>query len=208
MPADGNEGVLGASRLEAAMRGNKRGQQQLVETDRDGKESLHVRLSGSWSSRVCTSPVNSVRSAAKEDSAADGKARTTRPAAAGDGSSRQMWRRRRRSRLRRTAFPRDLRRTKTTPEGARPRRIQRSDPFDHGIGRAARGWHYSDGQTLATPLPATRKDGPPGGRAHALSEAVLVLASPLARLIGPLHDDRSWKRVTPYLLGDRYVEQA
>ena len=69
------------------------------------------------------------------------------------------------------------------------------------FGRAVRGAHLSDGQTLATPLPATRKDGPPGGRAHALSEAVLVFAPPLARLKGPLHDDRTWKRVTPYISG-------
>lgn len=46
----------------------------------------------------------------------------------------------------------------------------------------------SDGQALAAPPPATRQDGPSGGRAHALSKAVLVPAPPPTRLIGSLQE--------------------
>lgn len=83
--------------------------------------------------RSLISSTNSARRRLKDEQAAGCWASTTRLCSAGRSNSRQACRNRRLSRLRSTALPRRLRRTKITPPGSRPARTQSNWPFVHGI---------------------------------------------------------------------------
>lgn len=146
VPLDRLQRILRARWLVATMRRQQRRYCKLVEADQAEEEQPHE--AGRLRPSIATRRLSSSRRHPKDAVEAAGWAKTTRLTSVGAGSSRQICRSRLRTRLRTTALPSDLRRTKMTPERSRPARIQRTGPFVHDIAGASRRRHAQTARRL------------------------------------------------------------